>query len=164
MSQMDQIINRIVAQPLGGRSGGARAGSGPAASSKGAQKIHTNGHRVFGGKAAPARTQGYATAPKDKGAGIAGGKDDSRDPVPMGKTKRRGGIHIKAKNKGKLHAKLGVAKGKKIPKAKIERAENSSSPALRKEATFAENASHWNHAAPASGHDVHVHVHLPDGL
>ncbi len=31
--------------------------------------------------------------------------------------------------------------------AKIEKAKHSASPALRKEATFAENAKHWNHKA-----------------
>lgn len=54
-------------------------------------------------------------------------------------------IKIKPENKGKLHKALGVKEGKPIPEAKIEKAKNSKSPALRKEATFAENAKHWNH-------------------
>lgn len=41
-------------------------------------------------------------------------------------------------SKGKLHKKLGVAKGKKIPMAKIEKAEYSKSPILRREASLAE--------------------------
>ncbi len=55
-----------------------------------------------------------------------------------------GGIHIKPENKGKLHKETGTPKGKKIPEAKLEAAKNSSSPAERKRATFAENARHWN--------------------
>ena len=41
-------------------------------------------------------------------------------------------------SKGKLHKKLDVAPGKKIPESKIKKAENSKSPRLRKEATLAE--------------------------
>lgn len=41
---------------------------------------------------------------------------------------------------GKLHRKLGVPQGEKIPAAKLYRATNSKSPALRKEAHLAENA------------------------
>lgn len=52
-------------------------------------------------------------------------------------------INIKKKNKGLLHKKLGVAQDRKIPASKIEKAENSSSPKLRKEAQFAENAKKW---------------------
>lgn len=48
-------------------------------------------------------------------------------------------IKIKKANRGLLHKKLGIAEGKKIPEAKIEKAEKSSSPKLRKEAQFAEN-------------------------
>lgn len=59
--------------------------------------------------------------------------------------KKGGGIHIKKENKGKLHKELGVPEGKKIPEKKLEKAKNSSSPAERKRATFAENAKHWNH-------------------
>lgn len=71
----------------------------------------------------------------------------------------KGRIHIKAKNKGKLHEKLGVPKGKKIPAAKIEAAEHADSPALRKEAQFAENARHFAHPA-AQPDGMHVHIHL----
>jgi hypothetical protein len=41
-------------------------------------------------------------------------------------------------SKGKLHKKLGVPEGKKIPESKIKKAEHSKSPKLRKEATLAE--------------------------
>ena len=46
---------------------------------------------------------------------------------------------IKKANRGKLHEKLGVKKGDKIPLSKIKKAEKSSSPAERKEAQFADN-------------------------
>lgn len=57
------------------------------------------------------------------------------------------GIHIKAKNKGKLHADLGVAKGKKLSAAELAKAKHSSSPAERKRANFAINARKWKHGA-----------------
>ena len=44
-------------------------------------------------------------------------------------------IHMK---KGALHEELGVAKDKKIPEAKIKKAEHSKNPKLRKRATLAE--------------------------
>lgn len=53
-------------------------------------------------------------------------------------------ISINPANKGKLHAKLGVPAGDKIPAAKLAKAKTSSSPTERKEATFAENARHWS--------------------
>lgn len=51
-------------------------------------------------------------------------------------------IDIKPSHKGLLHEKLGVPQGQKIPQPKIAAAENSTSPALRKEATFADTAEH----------------------
>lgn len=53
------------------------------------------------------------------------------------------GIHIKPQNKGKLHRRLGVPQGEKIPVSKIKAAENSSSPSLRSEAQFVDNARSW---------------------
>lgn len=41
------------------------------------------------------------------------------------------------KSKGKLHRKLGVPMGKKIPEKKLEKAEHSKNPKLRKEAVLA---------------------------
>ena len=41
-------------------------------------------------------------------------------------------------HKGKLHRALGVAPGKKIPEAKLEKATHSKKPSLRKEAVLAE--------------------------
>jgi hypothetical protein len=53
------------------------------------------------------------------------------------------GIHIKPSHKGRLHADLGVAKGKKLTTKELDKAKNSSNPAERKRATFAENARKW---------------------
>lgn len=62
-------------------------------------------------------------------------------------------IDIKPSRKGLLHKKLGVPQGEKILAAKLAKAKASSSPALRKEATFATNAKSFHHAGsktPAS--------------
>jgi hypothetical protein len=66
---------------------------------------------------------------------IAHGKNDNDadDKKPLKKPL------IKPSHKGLLHTKLGVAQGKKIPAAKINKALHSKSPALRKEANFAKN-------------------------
>ncbi len=53
-------------------------------------------------------------------------------------------IHIQPSHKGRLHAALGVPAGEHIPAAKIAAAKRSASPAVRKEATFAQNAAKWN--------------------
>lgn len=54
-------------------------------------------------------------------------------------------INIKPSHKGLLHEKLGVKEGEKIPPAALYKAKKSKSPAMRKEAIFAENAKKWNH-------------------
>ena len=61
------------------------------------------------------------------------------------KCARGGGIHIKPSHEGLLRKNLGVKAGKKIPAEKLEKAKHSKDPAIRKRATFAENAKHWNH-------------------
>ena len=53
-------------------------------------------------------------------------------------------IHINPAHKGRLHADLGVKKGKKLTAAEIDKAKHSSDPAERKRATFAANARKWN--------------------
>ena len=53
-------------------------------------------------------------------------------------------IVIKAANKGKLHAELGVKPGAKIPVKKMEAAKKDASPAEKKRIVFAENARKWN--------------------
>ena len=55
-------------------------------------------------------------------------------------------IAIKKGNEGKLHKALGVPAGQPIPAAKLAAAKKSRDPAVRKEATFAQNAKGWNHA------------------
>lgn len=55
------------------------------------------------------------------------------------------GIRIKPSRKGSLHKALGVPKGKKISEKKLEKAEHSKNPKLRKKAQFAENAKKWKH-------------------
>ncbi len=59
--------------------------------------------------------------------------------------KSGGGIHIKPSHKGLLHKDLGVPAGKPIPAAKLAKAKDSSDPAERRRATFAENAKNWSH-------------------
>ena len=49
-------------------------------------------------------------------------------------------IHIKERNKGKLHAAAGVPQGKNIPLAKEEELKAHGTPAEKKEANFAINA------------------------
>lgn len=53
-------------------------------------------------------------------------------------------IEIKPENKGKLHKNLGVPEGKKLTEGELDRAKHSKSAAVRKRATFAENARKWN--------------------
>lgn len=59
-----------------------------------------------------------------------------------GEPKRKSGgrlwIQDAVKNKGALHRSLKVPQGKKIPLAKIEKAEHSKNPTLRKRARLAE--------------------------
>lgn len=77
--------------------------------------------------------------PMKMGGKVRGAKPHAR----ADKRARGGGIHIK--NKGKLHKELGVAEGKKIPEAKLEKAKHSKDLAERKRATFAENAKKFKH-------------------
>lgn len=55
-------------------------------------------------------------------------------------------INIKPSHRGLLHKELKVPMGKKIPEAKLEKAERSSSPAERKRAAFAESSKGWDHS------------------
>jgi len=47
-------------------------------------------------------------------------------------------------SKGKLHKKLGVPEGKKIPSGKLEKAEHSKNPTLKKEANLAKTLKGMN--------------------
>lgn len=55
---------------------------------------------------------------------------------------KKGGIHIKKKNKGKFTEYCGG----KVTQECITRGKNSSNPKIRKRATFASNARKWKHA------------------
>lgn len=46
---------------------------------------------------------------------------------------------VPPENKGKLHRRLGVPEGKKIPAGKLEKALHSNDSTLKREAQFAEN-------------------------
>lgn len=48
-------------------------------------------------------------------------------------------------SKGKLHRKLGVPEGKKIPSSKLKKAEHSNNPKLAKEARLAETLKSFSH-------------------
>lgn len=46
-------------------------------------------------------------------------------------------------NKGKLHRRLGVPEGQKIPESKLESAANSRDPSLRKEVVLAKTGKRF---------------------
>jgi len=54
-------------------------------------------------------------------------------------------IKINPREKGTLRAFLGAKAGKDIPTAALNRAANSSDPAIKKKAVFAKNARKWKH-------------------
>jgi oligoendopeptidase F len=62
----------------------------------------------------------------------------------MAKRKRKSGIHIKKKNRGKLRKTTKTKKGNKIPVSKLQKLKKSKNPKTRKRATFALNARKWN--------------------
>lgn len=73
--------------------------------------------------------------------------ENQAQAIMGGKKKSSGaasGIHIKPAHKGMLHADLGVPADKPIPAGKLDAAANSSDPAERKRAVFAQNAKGWN--------------------
>lgn len=109
--------------------------------------FHVHKHYHEGGKIRT-ETKSYKAAEKEAERQVEG----------AGPMMAKGGIHIKKANKGKLHSKLGVAKGKKIPLGKIKKAEHSPSPSLRKEAQFADNARKFHHA---NGGHIHEQTHIP---
>lgn len=62
------------------------------------------------------------------------------------------GMHEKGEfnpggHKGKLHRELGVPEGKKIPAKKLEKAEHSKNPEVRRDAIRAETMKHWKHGS-----------------
>lgn len=54
-------------------------------------------------------------------------------------------IEIKSSHKGLFHKDVGKKPGARITEADIRKGKESSNPAERRRATFAENAKHWNH-------------------
>lgn len=71
----------------------------------------------------------------------------------------KSGIHIKPSHEGKFHRATGTPAGQPIPESKIEAAEHSSSPAVRKEAVFAENAKHFDHSHHVAKEIQHHRTH-----
>ena len=61
-------------------------------------------------------------------------------------------IHINPAHKGLLHKELGVAEGTTIPAKKLAEAKDSTNPAERRRAIFAENAKAWSHASKSKPH------------
>ena len=57
--------------------------------------------------------------------------------------RRRSGIKIKAKNRGKLRKTAKVKKGRKIPVSKLRKLKKSKNPKTRQRANFALNARKW---------------------
>jgi oligoendopeptidase F len=58
----------------------------------------------------------------------------------MARKRRKGGIKINPKNRGKLRATAGTKKGQKIPLSTLRRLKKSKNPTTRRRATFALNA------------------------
>ena len=58
-------------------------------------------------------------------------------------TKRKWMSKAFGKNPGKLHRELHVPEGEKIPEAKLQKAEHSDDPTLRKEAALAETGKKY---------------------
>lgn len=56
------------------------------------------------------------------------------------------------KHPGALHRALGVPEGKKIPEAKLEKAEHSKNPTTRKRAALAETFKHAHHSGEHAHH------------
>jgi hypothetical protein len=89
-------------------------------------------HMGFTGSAGAAPVRGY----------MRGGAVKSE---PKGEFKKGGWIAGATKNKGALHRALPVPEGKKIPAAKLEKAEHSKNPTMRKRAALAETLKGMHH-------------------
>lgn len=97
---------------------------------------------------------GNATTQRDQPANeldvIAGGKT----PLRPGFAKGGKWIAKATKNKGTLHKALHVKEGEKIPQAKLEKAENSKNPTMRKRAALAETLETLHKAEGGKVSDV----------
>lgn len=71
--------------------------------------------------------------------------EQAAEAVQDAHKKKKSEIHIKPSHKGMLHEDTGTPEGEPIPASKIQAAKNSSDPAVRKRAVFAQNAKKWNH-------------------
>jgi hypothetical protein len=69
----------------------------------------------------------------------------SANPIQYANNFANGGIMIKPKNRGALHAQLGVKQGQTIPSTKLAIKEGDSQ-LMRKRKQFAINAKKWQHA------------------
>lgn len=58
-------------------------------------------------------------------------------------------------HKGKLHRELGIAEGETIPQGRLESAEHSSDPEIRRDAIRAKTMEGWHHG----GHRRHSADH-----
>lgn len=58
----------------------------------------------------------------------------------MARRKKKSGINIKKKNRGKERKNTGTKKGQKIPLSVLRKRKKSKNPTTRKRATFALNA------------------------
>lgn len=97
-------------------------------------------------KGAATRAPGGALTAMTRGRDAQGNNpQDVRRRTHKMARRKRGGIHIKPGNRGKLRAQLGAKKGTKLSLSALLAAKNSSDPATRRRANFAINARKWRH-------------------
>lgn len=95
----------------------------------------------------------YAGGASNIGAAIGKGMAAKRhsDEADKFEDRKNGGAayakggFLKGMKKGALHREMGVPEGEKIPAKKLEKAEHSDNPKLRKRAVLAESMRHWDH-------------------
>jgi hypothetical protein len=114
-------------------------------------------HNAGGGlKPAPGNAAVVREAKASRPDGRIGGAENATKVQDIGGIKpvdrldrKRGGaakwVQGAIKRPGALHESLGVPEGEKIPDAKLEKAEKSSNPTLRKRAVLAETMKHFKH-------------------
>lgn len=59
--------------------------------------------------------------------------------------------------KGKLHREIGVPEGEKIPPAKLEAAEHSKNPEIKRDAIRAKTMEGWNHGGKSRRETLYTH-------
>jgi hypothetical protein len=128
---------------------------------------HVNGYaRSKFAKGGAVKREGRMTVTKlgDVGhAGVPRGKPTTSEDQELGGRstlragyKKGGWIAGATKNKGALHRALGVPEGDRIPAKKMEKAEKSSSPVMRKRASLAKTLKGFKKATggAVNGRDV----------